>query len=130
MTTLKITVLFATLALVGCSAKQSITPQYINPNAYANYDCQTLSQEIKRIETLATDTEKQQTSLSATGMGIGITGGRHGIYPTISFGVGKNTNHANKKHTLSRLYGEHDAMVVAARQKGCAFVQGVKIYGE
>ena len=120
----------AALVLTGCSAKQTIAPQYINPTAYSQYDCTTLASEIKRVEQLAVATENQQSGLSATGVGIGIAGGRHGIYPTVSFGVGRNTNAANKKNTLSRLYGEHDAMVVAARQKGCAFVQGMKIYGE
>lgn len=51
--------------------------------------------------------------------------------PSISVGagLGGGTKQA-KTNTLAKLYGEHDAMVVAARQKGCAFAQHIKIYGE
>lgn len=64
-------------------------------------------------------------------MGIGITGGRGGIYPSISFGVGTGSStRAARNNTLARLYGEHDAMVIASRQKNCAFAQNIKIYGE
>lgn len=73
----------------------------------------------------------QNTKLSATGIGIGLVGGRGGIYPSISVGagLGGGTKQA-KTNTLAKLYGEHNAMVVAARQKGCAFAQHIKIYGE
>lgn len=120
----------ALLILAGCSAKSAITPQYINPSNYSHHSCDTLAQEIQRIKTLTASHEKQSATLAATGVGIGITGTRHGIYPTISFGVGKSHDNSQKQHTLSRLYGEHDAMVMAARQKNCPFAHSLKIYGE
>ncbi|MDO5652055.1 MAG: hypothetical protein Q4G13_07995 [Moraxella sp.] len=128
----KLLTLTATIAiLTGCASTGNITPQYINPANYQAYDCQSLQSEIQRISSTAEQTEKRNVGLSATGMGIGIAGGRHGIYPTVSFGVGSGSGQRQAKQgELSRLYGEHDAMVVAARQKGCNFAQGIKIYGE
>ncbi|WFF38410.1 hypothetical protein LU290_09190 [Moraxella nasibovis] len=119
------------LTLTGCATTGNITPQYINPNDYATYDCSFLQSEVARITKLAEKTQNEQTPLSATGIGIGIAGGRHGIYPNISFGVGSGSSaRANRTNKLARLYGEHDAMIIAARQKGCAFAQNVSIYGE
>lgn len=121
----------AALALTGCATTGSVAPQYVNPTTYQNYDCNALQSEVNRVTKLVEQTQNQQIGLSASGVGIGITGGRHGIYPTISLGMGTgNSQRAAKQNTLSRLYGEHDAMIVTARQKGCAFAQGVKIYGE
>lgn len=116
--------------LAGCVSTGNITPQYINPTTYQGHDCQTLQSEVARIGKLVEDTKKQNVSL-ATGVGIGVTAGRGGIYPTISIGTGVGSSQRQAKiNTLSRLYGEHDAMVLMARQKQCAFVQGIKVYGE
>ena len=116
--------------LTGCTTTGKIAPQYVNPVNYQGYDCAALQNEVARIDRLAQDTKNQKTSL-ATGVGIGITGGRGGIYPTISIGTGVGSGQRQaKKNTLAKLYGEHDAMIVAARQKNCAFADGIKIYGE
>ncbi|MFL1732372.1 hypothetical protein [Moraxella oculi] len=123
--------LIAALMLSGCATTHNITPQYINPNNYLTYDCSFLQNEVSRITTLAKATQHQQTPLTMNGIGIGITGGRHGIYPSISLGIGSGTaNRHARTNQLARLYGEHDAMVVAARQKSCAFAQNINIYGE
>lgn len=121
----------AALTLTGCATTGNIAPQYVSPNNYAAHDCAYLQSEVARVSTLAEKTQNQQTSLSSTGLGIGIAGGRGGIYPTISFGVGSGSStRAARTNTLAKLYGEHDAMVIAARQKNCAFAQNIKIYGE
>ena len=118
------------LVLAGCATTGTIAPQYINPANYQSHDCHALQSEIARVSKLAQATENQNVSL-ATGVGIGISAGRGGIYPSISVGTGVGSGQRQaKKNTLARLYGEHDAMVLSARQKGCAFVQGIKIYGE
>lgn len=118
------------IALVGCATTGNITPQYISPNNYQTYSCNTLQSEVARVTRLAKDTENQNISLG-TGVGVGISAGRGGIYPSISLGTGIGSGQrAVKRNTLARLYGEHDAMILAGRQKGCAFVQGIKIYGE
>lgn len=117
--------------LTGCASTRGIAPQYVSPDRYAQHTCTTLQQEIARVSELARATENQNVSLSATGLGIGVVGGRHGIYPSISFGVGSGSGQRQAKtNTLAKLYGEHDAMVISARNKGCGFVQGMKIYGE
>lgn len=125
-----LTVMGSALLLTACASTGKIAPQYVNPSIYQAQSCESLSDEIRRISLLAEQTKQENSGLSATGLGIGITGGRHGIYPTISFGVGKGSNANNKTARLSKLYGEHDAMVLAGRKKGCAFAQNIKIYGE
>lgn len=118
------------LTLTGCVSTSNIAPQYINPSVYQHHDCTSLQSEVARITQLANATEKQNISLG-TGVGIGISAGRGGIYPSISLGTGIGSGQRQaKKNTLAKLYGEHDAMVLAGRQKGCGFVQGMKIYGE
>ncbi|OOR89459.1 hypothetical protein B0181_07230 [Moraxella caviae] len=127
----KLLAVAAVAALTGCATTGNIAPQYINPTNYQSYDCAMLQSEVARVTKSAEATQKQQTPLSASGIGIGLTGGRHGIYPSISFGMGTGSSQrAAKTNTLARLYGEHDAMIIAARQKGCGFAHGVKIYGE
>ncbi|MDO4450222.1 MAG: hypothetical protein Q4B79_04585 [Moraxella sp.] len=126
-----LTLTATTAILTGC-ATTSIAPQYINPANYQSYDCSTLQSEVTRISNVAKSTEKQNIGLSSTGVGIGIVGGRGGIYPSISLGAGLGNGNARqaKTNTLAKLYGEHDAMVIAGRQKGCTFAQNIKIYGE
>ncbi|MFA9486161.1 MULTISPECIES: hypothetical protein [unclassified Moraxella] len=125
-----ITLTILAVTLTGC-ATTNIVPQYISPNNYTTHDCHYLQSEVARVSILAEKTQNQQISLSSTGIGIGITGGHSGIYPTISFGVGSGSSaRTARTNTLARLYGEHDAMLIAARQKNCAFAQNIKIYGE
>lgn len=131
MKTVTLGLIAAAALLTGCASTGKIAPQYINPNTYQAHTCQTLQQEVNRVSAIIEQTQKQQFSLSSTGINVGLTGGRGGIYPTISLGMGSGSNQrAAKNNTLSRLYGEHDAMIVAARQKTCAFATGIKIYGE
>lgn len=118
--------------LTGCTTfNNKITPQYVNPSAYQNMHCNQLQAEVNRITNLVEQTQKQQVGLTTTGIGIGLTGNQYGIYPTISLGMGtSNTQKSSKNSTLAKLYGEHDAMIIAGRQKSCAFVKNIKIYGE
>lgn len=117
--------------LTGCATTGKIAPQYVSPTNYQSHSCSALQSEVARIGDLARATENQNVGLSASGIGFGLTGGRGGIYPSISFGMGTGSGqHQAKTNTLAKLYGEHDAMIVTARQKGCEFAKGVKIYGE
>ncbi|WP_174521839.1 hypothetical protein [Moraxella oblonga] len=125
-----ITTLLATV-LTGCATTGNIAPQYVSPTNYQHHDCQALQSEVARISDLAKATENQNIGLSASGIGVGIVGGRGGIYPSISFGMGTGSGQRQAKtNKLAKLYGEHDAMIITARQKGCAFAKGIKIYGE
>ncbi|MEJ6070728.1 hypothetical protein MT378_23440, partial [Psychrobacter sp. 16-Bac2893] len=72
----------------------------------------------------------EQSTLASTGVGVGISAGRWGISPNISFGVGQSNNNKARDAKLSRLYGERDAIIQSARIQRCSFAAGIKIYGE
>ncbi|AMN50401.1 MULTISPECIES: hypothetical protein [unclassified Psychrobacter] len=116
--------------LSGCASTGNITPQYVPPSTYQNYNCQTLSQEYNRVNRYVDAARNEQSTLSTSGVGVGVSAGRWGISPNISFGVGKSNNTKARDAKLSRLYGERDAIVQSARIQRCSFVNGVKIYGE
>lgn len=125
MRLLAITLVTTTALMAGCATTPTV-PTYIDPVLYTTRDCKALAGEIERIEQLAKQSKK--SNLSAAGVGVGIIGGRGGIYPTISFGVGKAITQDKEK--LAELYGKYDAMVIAARQNGCAFAQNIKTHSE
>ena len=117
-------------ALSGCASTGNVTPQYVPPSTYQNYDCQALSQEYNRVNRYVEAARNEQSTLSASGVGVGVSAGRWGISPNISFGVGKSDNTKARDAKLSRLYGERDAIVQSARIQRCSFANGIKIYGE
>ena len=116
--------------LSGCASTGNITPQYIPPSTYQSYDCQSLNQEYVRVNNYVNAARNEQSTLSASGVGVGISAGRWGISPNISFGVGQSNNNKARDAKLSRLYGERDAIIQSARIQRCSFANGVKIYGE
>ncbi len=118
------------LGISGCATTGNLTPQYVPPSTYQSYDCQALSQEYIRVNRYVDTTRKEQSTLSASGVGVGVSAGRWGISPNISFGVGKSNNTKGRDAKLSRLYGERDAIIQSARIQRCSFANGVKIYGE
>ena len=117
-------------ALSGCASTGNVTPQYVPPSTYQNYDCQALSQEYNRVNRYVEAARNEQSTFAAYGVGVGISAGRWGISPNISFGVGKSNNTKARDAKLSRLYGERDAIVQSARIQRCSFANGIKIYGE
>ena len=110
-------------ALSGCASTGNVTPQYVPPSTYQNYDCQALSQEYNRVNRYVEAARNEQSTFAASGVGVGIS-------PNISFGVGKSNNTKARDAKLSRLYGERDAIVQSARIQRCSFANGIKIYGE
>ena len=133
MNTLTAATLLATagiFGLTGCASTGNITPQYVPPNTYQSYDCNALNQEYVRVNRYVDATRKEQSSLSTSGVGVGVSAGRWGISPNISFGVGKSNDTKGRDAKLSRLYGERDAIIQSARIQRCGFANGVKIYGE
>ncbi len=133
MTTLTVTALLATagiFGLSGCASTGNITPQYIPPSTYQSYDCQALNQEYIRVNSYVNAARNEQSTLASTGVGVGISAGRWGISPNISFGVGQSNNNKARDAKLSRLYGERDAIIQSARIQRCSFANGIKIYGE
>ena len=117
-------------ALSGCASTGNVTPQYVPPSTYQNYECQALSQEYNRVNRYVEAARNEQSTFAASGVGVGISAGRWGISPNISFGVGKSNNTKARDAKLSRLYGERDAIVQSARIQRCSFANGIKIYGE
>ncbi|MBE0443110.1 MAG: hypothetical protein ACTH7W_00275 [Psychrobacter sp.] len=116
--------------LSGCASTGNVTPQYVPPSTYQSYDCQALNQEYARVNRYVDAALNEQSTLSSTGVGIGVSAGSWGISPNISFGLGKSENTKARDAKLSRLYGERDAIVQSARLQNCDFVDGIKIYGE
>ena len=133
MKTLTAATLLATagvFALSGCASTGNITPKYVPPSTYQSYDCQALSQEYNRVTRYVNAARNEQTTIAASGVGVGVSAGRWGISPNISFGVGKSNNTKARDAKLSRLYGERDAIIQSARIQRCSFANGIKIYGE
>ena len=133
MKTFTVTAVLATagiFGLSGCASTGNITPQYIPPSTYQSYDCQALNQEYVRVNSYVNAARNEQSTLASTGVGVGISAGRWGISPNISFGVGQSNNTKARDAKLSRLYGERDAIVQSARIQRCSFANGIKIYGE
>ena len=133
MKTFTVTALLATagiFGLSGCASTGNITPQYIPPSTYQSYDCQALNQEYIRVNSYVNAARNEQSTLASTGVGVGISAGRWGISPNISFGVGQSNNNKARDAKLSRLYGERDAIIQSARIQRCSFANGIKIYGE
>lgn len=125
-----ITAAVSALSLGGCASTGDVTPQYIAPSTYQSYDCNSLNQEFTRVNRYINATQNQQSGFSTSGVGVGVSAGRWGISPNISFGVGRNNNNQGRDAKLSRLFGERDAIVQSARIKQCSFANGIKIYGE
>jgi hypothetical protein len=118
------------LGLTGCASTGNVTPQYVPPSTYQSYDCQALSQEYMRVNRYVEATRNERSTLSTSGVGVGVSAGRWGISPNISFGVGKSNDTKARDAKLSRLYGERDAIIQSARINRCSFANGIKTYGE
>lgn len=116
----------AMAGLTGCMTTP--TPEYVSANNYQSYDCVALANEYTRVNQYINTNANQRTGLQASGIGIGVSGNRHGIYPTVSVGLG-SINGGNR-HNLSIAMGKRDAMVQAARLKQCPFATGIKLYSE
>ena len=49
--------------LSGCASTGNVTPQYVPPSTYQNYDCQALNQEYIRVNRYVTDASNRQSTL-------------------------------------------------------------------
>ncbi|MER2011192.1 hypothetical protein ACTXJ2_00630 [Psychrobacter alimentarius] len=130
LTTGALLAIASVFGLSGCASTGNVTPQYVPPSTYQNYDCQALNQEYTRVNRYVADANNERSTLSTSGVGVGVSAGRWGISPNISFGVGKSNDTKARDVKLSRLYGERDAIVQSARIQRCSFANGIKTYGE
>ncbi|OBX81211.1 hypothetical protein [Faucicola atlantae] len=110
----------------GCATTPK--PSYVSPTQYQNYDCGKLNIEYNRLMQYISTASSQHNGLTVSGVGLGIGIGRGGVYPNVNIGLGQTTG--GNRNNLAIAMGEREAIVQAARMKNCAFVNGVKLYGE
>lgn len=108
----------ATALLVGC-ASNPVQPTYVSSAVYKDYTCAQLEQEYRRVNDHIGKASSERKGFDMTGIGVGISAGRGGVYPRVSVGMGKSTDGRNPR--LSRLLGERDAIAESSRFKGCDF---------
>ncbi|KGT46861.1 hypothetical protein GW12_20440 [Acinetobacter sp. HR7] len=111
------------MALLSACAS-TVKPTYVSPTQYQSFDCGQMQGEYNRIQQYI-DNGVQPPKRTGVGVGVGVGGGwgSHGgwgIGPSISVNMGQSSN--TKKTELARLLGEQEAIVQAARYKGCPLI--------
>ncbi len=127
---LSILVSLTTLLLTSCASTAPITPQYVSSAQYNDYDCLKLTLEYQRVANYIKRNKKQGMDFTTSGIGFGLSGGRHGIYPTVQIGVAKGRDDSYQREELARLFGEHDAILQSARFKQCDKLKNIKLFSE
>lgn len=123
MKLLKLTFAISTLALLSACASTP-KPSYVSPTQYQSFNCQQLQGEYNRIQQYI-DNGVEPAKRTGMGVGVGLGGGwgsRGGwsIAPSISVNMGQSSN--TKKTELSRVLGEQEAIVQAAKYKSCPII--------
>ena len=117
----RLSVVAATLLLGACAS--TVKPTYVSPTQYQALNCQQLQAEYNRIQSYV-DHGVQTPKRTGVGVGVGLGGGwgrgGWGFGPTISVNMGQSMNTKNTE--LSKLLGQQDAIVQAAKFKGCPIV--------
>jgi hypothetical protein len=104
----------AALVSACATSPNNISAQYVSPLQYANYSCDQLIQETRRIGdrvSQVTGQQQKKANDDALAMGVGLVL----FWPALFFLAGGN----DKKEELGRLKGEYDAIQQAAIQKNC-----------
>lgn len=123
MKLVKLSLGMAMIALLSACAS-TVKPTYVSPTQYQSFDCGQMQGEYNRIQQYI-DNGVQPPKRTGVGVGVGVGGGwgSHGgwgIGPSISVNMGQSSN--TKKTELARLLGEQEAIVQAARYKGCPLI--------
>ena len=122
MNTIKLTLIGVSLVMLTACASNP-KPSYVSPTQYQNLSCAALQAEYNRIQQ---HLEQGVTPGKRTGMGVGLGlgggfgRGGWGFGPSISVNMGQSANTKNTE--ISRLLGEQEAMVQAAKFKNCPIV--------
>lgn len=108
--------------LTACAS--TAKPTYVSPTQYQSLNCQQLQGEYNRIQQYI-DQGVQAPKRTGMGVGVGLGGGwgsrgGWGIGPSISVNMGQSSN--TKKTELSRVLGEQEAIVQAAKYKSCPII--------
>ena len=85
-------------------------PEYVSANNYQSYDCVALANEYTRVNQYVMPMPTSAPVCKLPGIGIGVSGNRHGIYPTVS--VGGGSINGGNRHNLSIAMGQRDAMLL------------------
>ena len=114
-------VLAASVLLGACAS--TVKPAYVSPTQYQSLNCQQLQAEYNRIQQYI-DNGVQTPKRTGVGVGVGLGGGwgkgGWGFGPSISVNMGKSMNTKNTE--LANVLGQQDAIVQAARFKGCPII--------
>ena len=113
----KLTVLFiAALTLAACSkGSREITPTYVSPAQYSNYECDQIRQELVRVNGIANQMagkldDNKETDDAVTAAGIIL------FWPALFFLGGTS----EEESEYARLRGEYNALEQASIQKKCS----------
>ena len=114
-------VLAASMLLGACAS--TVKPAYVSPTQYQSLNCQQLQAEYNRIQQ-SIDNGVQTPKRTGVGVGVGLGGGwgkgGWGFGPSISVNMGQSMNTKNTE--LANVLGQQDAIVQAARFKGCPII--------
>ena len=114
-------VLAASMLLGACAS--TVKPAYVSPTQYQSLNCQQLQAEYNRIHQYI-DNGVQTPKRTGVGVGVGLGGGwgkgGWGFGPSISVNMGQSMNTKNTE--LANVLGQQDAIVQAARFKGCPII--------
>ena len=114
-------VLAASTLLDVCAS--TVKPAYVSPTQYQSLNCQQLQAEYNRIQQYI-DNGVQTPKRTGVGVGVGLGGGwgkgGWGFGPSISVNMGQSMNTKNTE--LANVLGQQDAIVQAARFKGCPII--------
>ena len=114
-------VLAASVLLGACAS--TVKPAYVSPTQYQSLNCQQLRAEYNRIQQYI-DNGVQTPKRTGVGVGVGLGGGwgkgGWGFGPSISVNMGQSMNTKNTE--LANVLGQQDAIVQAARFKGCPII--------
>ena len=114
-------VLAASMLLGACAS--TVKPAYVSPTQYQSLNCQQLQAEYNRIQQYI-DNGVQTPKRTGVGVGVGLGGGwgkgGWGFGPSISINMGQSMNTKNTE--LANVLGQQDAIVQAAKFKGCPII--------
>ena len=114
-------VLAASMLLGACAS--TVKPAYVSPTQYQSLNCQQLQAEYNRIQQYI-DNGVQTPKRTGVGVGVGLGGGwgkgGWGFGPSISVNMGQSMNTKNTE--LANVLGQQDAIVQAAKFKGCPII--------
>lgn len=114
-------VLAASMLLGACAS--TVKPAYVSPTQYQSLNCQQLQAEYNRIQQYI-DNGVQTPKRTGVGVGVGLGGGwgkgGWGFGPSISVNMGQSMNTKNTER--ANVLGQQDAIVQAARFKGCPII--------